>query len=123
MQVKQLPESYDNLAPDGSEIRGLLRLAGANMVHCTLPVGKTSSPVAHRTVEEIWYFLSGQGEVWRKNGEEEQVTEVFAGICLTIPLGTSFQFRNIGEEPLCFIISTLPPWPGPQEAFPVPGKW
>lgn len=123
MEVKQLAEEYDNLAPDGSEIRGLLSVEGGGLSHCTLPAGKTSYPVAHKTVEEIWYFLSGRGEVWRKNGEDEQVTEVMAGICLTIPLGTSFQFRNTGEESLRFVIATIPPWPGPQEAFPVPGKW
>ena len=27
----------------------------------------TSSPVAHRSVEELWYILEGQGEVWRKS--------------------------------------------------------
>ena len=123
MQVKLLPEMYDNLAPDGSEIRSLLRVAGGGLAHCALPAGKTSYPVAHKTVEEIWYFLSGRGEVWRKNEEGEQVTEVFPGICLTIPLGTGFQFRNTGEEPLRFIIATVPPWPGPQEAVAVPGKW
>ncbi|MBN9393287.1 MAG: cupin domain-containing protein [Chloroflexi bacterium] len=123
MLVKHLPADYNNLAPDGSEIRLLLGVQGGGMAHCTLPAGQTSVAVTHRTVEEIWYFLSGRGEVWRKKDDAEQVTEVFAGTCLTIPLGTSFQFRATGEEPLCFIIATLPPWPGPQEAVVVAGKW
>ena len=45
------------------------------------------------------------------------------GVCLTIPPGTSFQFRNTGWEPLCFIITTMPPWPGPEEAVRVTDHW
>ena len=60
---KQLGESYDYLAPDGSEIRLLPNVKGGGMCHCTLPPGKKSLAVKHKTVEEIWYFLSGQGEV------------------------------------------------------------
>lgn len=123
MQEKQLPVEYNNLAPDGSEIRLLLGVQGGGLAHCALPPGKTSVAVTHRTVEEIWYFLSGRGEVWRKKDGGEQVTEVQPGLCLSIPLGSHFQFRNTGDEPLCFIIATMPPWPGPQEAVPVSGKW
>jgi hypothetical protein len=42
---------------------------------------------------------------------------------LNIPLGTRFQFRNTGAEPLCFIIATLPPWPGEDEAITQVGHW
>jgi len=35
---------------------------------------------------------------------------------LTIPVRTRFQFRNTGETPLRFVIVTLPPWPGQDEA-------
>jgi mannose-6-phosphate isomerase-like protein (cupin superfamily) len=48
---------------------------------------------------------------------------VHPGICVTIPLHTHFQFRNTGTEPLCFIIATMPTWPGPQEATNVPNHW
>ena len=93
------------------------------MVHCTLPAGKVSIPVYHQTVEELWYFISGEGEVWRKNDQQEAVTPVKAGISLSILLGTSFQFRNTGKGPLCFIIATMPPWPGPGEDIETKGKW
>jgi mannose-6-phosphate isomerase-like protein (cupin superfamily) len=63
--TKQLPEKVDQIAPDGSEIRLLMSLGGGGLCHCTLPAGKTSSAVKHKTVEEIWYFLAGQGELWR----------------------------------------------------------
>lgn len=108
--------SYDVLAPDGSEIRYLHSLDGASVVHCRLPVSATSIPVRHRSVEEIWYFLAGRGQVWRRQGEREQILDVAPGLSLTIPLGTEFQFRNTGEAPLEFVITTTPPWPGEDEA-------
>jgi mannose-6-phosphate isomerase-like protein (cupin superfamily) len=118
-----LPEKYNYLAPDGSEIRLLPGMQGGSLCHCTLPAGKTAAAVAHKTVEEIWYILQGEGEVWRKLGEQAEVTPVHSGISLTIPLGTHFQFRNTGSEPLCILITTMPPWPGDGEAYSVPGKW
>lgn len=114
---------YDYLAPDGSEIRLLLSTNGGGICHCTLPSGKISAAVKHVTVEEIWYFLSGEGEMWRRNDNQEEVTRVHPGICLSIPVATSFQFRNTGSSPLTFIISTMPPWPGSSEAVGVEGYW
>ena len=112
----------DVIAPDGSEVRLLAALKGGSFAHFTLPSGNVSLAVTHRTVEEIWYFTSGAGEVWRKLGEEESVTPVAPGVALTIKLGTHFQFRA-GPEPLQFVAVTMPPWPGEGEAYPVPGPW
>ncbi len=123
MQTKHLPEAYDTLAPDGSEIRILAATAGASMAHCSLPPRCTSAAVAHRTVDEVWYFLAGTGEVWRKAGEREEVVEVSLGVSLAIPVGTHFQFRNTGDAPLEFVLTTIPPWPGTDEAYRVPGRW
>ncbi len=78
---------------------------------------------AHRSVEEIWYFLSGRGEIWRRQGGREEVTAVAPGVALTVPLGTAFQFRTLGEEPLAFVAVTMPPWPGGEEAYEVEGRW
>ena len=111
------------IAPDGSEIRLLHELTGGGLSECTLPAKRVSLAVAHRTVEEIWLFTSGCGQVWRKLGQVEEVLDVKKGVSLTIPLGTYFQFRNTGSTPLKFIISTMPPWPGKEEAYTVPGKW
>ncbi|HEV2218053.1 MAG TPA: cupin domain-containing protein [Candidatus Dormibacteraeota bacterium] len=76
--------------------------------------GGVSRPVRHRTVEEIWYFLGGDGEVWI-NGATTHVT---AGSTVTIPTGSPFQFRTLGAEPLRFLCFTSPPWPGDGEAVP-----
>jgi mannose-6-phosphate isomerase-like protein (cupin superfamily) len=110
-------------APDGSHVRPLLALSGGSLAHFELAPGKTSIAVAHRTVEEIWFVLGGRGEMWRKQAEREEVVELAAGVSLTIPVGTSFQFRSFGPQPLAIIAITTPPWPGDGEAYAVGGKW
>jgi mannose-6-phosphate isomerase-like protein (cupin superfamily) len=119
----QLPEKYDYPAPDGSEIRLLPQSDGGGMAHCTLPARSVSRAVYHKNVDEIWYFISGSGEVWRKKGKQEEVVTVGAGTSLNILCGTSFQFRNTSTEPLCFVIATIPPWPGQDEAVLTSGRW
>jgi len=92
--TKQLPVDRDVVAPDGSDVRILLGLKGGGMAHFELPPGQTSTAVAHKTVEEIWFFLTGRGEMWRKQNGREEVVAVEPGLCLTIPLGTHFQFDD-----------------------------
>lgn len=119
----RLNANPDATAPDGTLVRLLSALAGGSLAHFELPAGAVSHAVAHRTVEEIWYFLSGQGEMWRRCGAEESVVAVEAGVCLTVPLGTAFQFRATSETSLTFLAITMPPWPGAQEAERVEGRW
>jgi mannose-6-phosphate isomerase-like protein (cupin superfamily) len=122
-QTARLPSKPDTVAPDGSDVRVLPGVAGGSLAHFELGAGETSIAVVHRTVEEIWYFLDGRGEMWRKSGEQEDVVEVSPDVCVTIPLGTRFQFRAIGDSPLTAIGVTIPPWPGEDEATPVVGPW
>lgn len=122
-ETKRLPERKDAVAPDGCEVRILLGSEGGGMAHFELPPGETSTAVAHRTVEEIWYVLRGRGDMWRKDGEGETTVSLEPGVCLTIPLGTRFQFRSHGSDPLAAIAVTMPPWPGEGEAYTVEGKW
>ena len=68
-------------------------------------------------------MLGGRGEMWRRQGDRESVVALEAGVCLTIPLGTHFQFRSLGPGPLAAVAVTMPPWPGPDEAVPVAGAW
>ena len=60
-RTRRLPGEYDELAPDGSEIRVLMRMSGGQMTHCTLPPHETSDAIYHRTVEEICYCVRGRG--------------------------------------------------------------
>lgn len=121
--TKRLPVGRDAVAPDGSDVRVLLGLKGGGMAHFELLPGQTSTAVTHRTVEEIWFFLSGRGEMWRKQERQEEIVPLEAGVCLTIPLGTHFQFRSFGYEALAALGVTMPPWPGEGEAILVQGKW
>jgi mannose-6-phosphate isomerase-like protein (cupin superfamily) len=123
LDQKQLPAEPDAIAPDGSEVRVLCAGARGSMAHFTLPAGAVSKPVAHRTVEEVWFFLSGAGRMWRKLGDAESVVEVRAGRSVLIPVGARFQFRADGAEPLRAVGTTMPPWPGPDEAYAVAGVW
>jgi len=122
-KTMRVPVAKTAVAPDGSDVRVLLGLGGGGMAHFELPPGETSTPVTHRTVEEIWLFLSGRGEMWRRQGDHEEIVAVEPGVCLTIPLGTHFQFRSFGYEALSAVGVTMPPWPGEDEAIIVEGKW
>jgi len=97
----------DVMAPDGSEVRLLAAASRGSMAQFTLPPGAVSKAVAHRTVEEVWLVLSGQGRMWRKLGDHEETVE----------------FRNDGDELLDCVGVTMPPWPGMDEAVEVPGIW
>jgi mannose-6-phosphate isomerase-like protein (cupin superfamily) len=122
-EIKRLPLTRDAVAPDGSDVRVLLQLARGSMAHFELAPRQTSAAVTHRSVEEIWFILSGRGEMWRRQGEHEAIVNLEAGVCLTIPQGTHFQFRALGETPLAAVGVTMPPWPGEGEAIVVPGPW
>ena len=111
------------VAPDGSEVRVLCQTAQGSMAHFLLPEGAVSRAVVHRSVDEIWYFVSGRGRMWRKRHEEEEVVEVREGISVSIELGTQFQFRCDGSEKLAAVAVTMPPWPGDGEAYAVAGAW
>jgi mannose-6-phosphate isomerase-like protein (cupin superfamily) len=128
-----LPQEPTVTAPDGSDVRVLLGLSGGGMAHFTLAPGRTAKAVRHRTVEEIWFIVSGTGEMWRRRETStgpavEQVVGLVPGVCVTIPLGTAFQFRArgdaaAGDPPLTAVAVTMPPWPGDDEAVVVPGPW
>lgn len=122
--TKRLPSGRDAIAPDGSDVRILLALAGGSMAHFELAPGRTSIAVRHRTVDEIWFVLSGRGEMWRAQADlGEAIVALEAGVCVTIPLGTRFQFRSTGPDPLAAVGVTMPPWPGDGEAMLCDGKW
>lgn len=119
----QLPPTPDTVAPDGSAVRVLLAVERASMAHFELAPGATSVAVRHRTVDELWYFVGGRGEMWFRDDVGEEVVEVAPGTCIRIPRGTEFQFTSSGREPLQAVGVTTPPWPGDGEAIRSDGRW
>ena len=122
-ETKSLPAQADVLAPDGSEVRILCGLSRGSMAQFTLRPQQIARAVAHKSVEEVWYFVSGQGRMWRKLGTQEETVGVSAGVSITIPTGVHFQFRSDSDEPLVAVGVTMPPWPGEEEARFVEGVW
>jgi mannose-6-phosphate isomerase-like protein (cupin superfamily) len=122
-ETKRIAAEPDAIAPDGSEVRVMCQVPRGGLAIFSLPPRAVAKSVAHRTVEEVWYILSGSGRMWRKLGEHEEIVELGPGVSLTIPTGTHFQFRCDGNEPLNAIGATMPPWPGESEALFVDGTW
>lgn len=120
MRLADAPEA---VAPDGSAVRILCRTGRGSMAQFSLPAGTVSKPVAHRTVEELWFFVAGSGRMWRRLGDDEEIVAVGPGVALSLPVGTAFQFRSDGPGPLVAVGVTMPPWPGEDEAFAVAGPW
>jgi mannose-6-phosphate isomerase-like protein (cupin superfamily) len=118
-----LPDEPDVTAPDGSDVRVLLRLSRGSMAHFELGAGQVSRAVAHHQVEELWYILNGRGELWRRQAGREETVALSPGTCLSIPAGTHFQFRAADGAPLMAVGVTMPPWPGDAEAYEIPGPW
>jgi mannose-6-phosphate isomerase-like protein (cupin superfamily) len=125
LDTQQLSEAPVVAAPDGSAVRPLCVLPGAgSFAHFSLAAGEVAKAVVHKTVQEIWYVVAGGGEMWRRQGPVAEVVALAPGVCLTIPVGTSFQFRAAADG-LQVVAATMPPWPveSPDEATPVDGPW
>jgi len=120
--TRQLPGVPDAVAPDGSDVRVLLRLRRGSMAHFELAAGRVSRAVAHHAVDELWYILRGHGSMWRRQGGRQETVPLEAGTCLSVPAGTHFQFRADGDGPLAAVGVTMPAWPG-DGAYQVPGAW
>ena len=120
--TSKLPTRPSELAPDGSAVRPLLGLPGGSMAHFELPAAETSRAVAHRTVGELWFVLSGRGELWRKRGIRRRLScssQACASRCLKVPISV----RASPGEALAIIAATIPRWPGGSEAEFVDGPW
>ncbi|MEX2028199.1 MAG: cupin domain-containing protein [Candidatus Curtissbacteria bacterium] len=66
---------------------------------CKVPVDKTHKAHSHETMEEIFYFTDGVGEV-RINDE---FVEVSAGDRIIIPAKSVHQVKNTGKDELLYI--------------------
>lgn len=123
MKTKLLPRVPDARSPAGADIRFIMDGPTGNMIHSTVPPHQINRAAVHSTVNEFWYVLEGHGEIWRDDGTQSSVTAMVPGTAIDIPVGTSFQYRNVSDRDLKFICVTMPPWPGDSEATYVDGVW
>jgi mannose-6-phosphate isomerase-like protein (cupin superfamily) len=110
-------------APDGSQVRPLLRVEShGGMAHFRLLPAQVSKPVQHRSVHELWYVVAGSGEMVVGGGEPFSLRP---GVAVDIPPRTRFQFRAHSEG-LDVVGVTMPPWPLDDEAgeaLDAPAHW
>jgi len=123
MQTSSIPANPEARSPAGAEVRFLIHGETGDMIHSTVPPDQVNRATVHATVSEFWHVLSGEGQIWRRDGTGEQTTILETGVSIDIPVGTAFQYRCTGVDPLQFLCITMPPWPGAKEATIIEGPW
>jgi mannose-6-phosphate isomerase-like protein (cupin superfamily) len=123
MQTRPFPSTPDARSPAGAEIRYLIESQTGGLIHSTVPPGQVNRATVHATVGEFWHVLSGQGQIWRQDDTGEETTPLTPGVSIDIPVGTAFQYRCTGPDPLQFLCITMPRWPGDHEATVLEGPW
>jgi hypothetical protein len=114
--TRSTPREPDDTAPDGSEVRLLAQLDSCGMAGFRFASGEgfPSRGASHGRRDLVRSFGSG-GDVAVAGGREE-VVPLSAGLSMTIPVGTRFQFRAVDGRTLFIVGVTIPRWPGPEEA-------
>ena len=123
MQTRLFPSTPDGRSPAGAEIRYLMGGTTGDMIHSTVPPGQVNRATVHATVSEFWHVLSGEGQIWRRDDTGEETTRLEQGVSIDIPVGTAFQYRCTGPDPLEFLCISMPRWPGDAEATVIEGPW
>ena len=78
----------------------------------TMNPGDEVAPHYHKTREEVYFILSGEGISTHryKNGEEETVRYV-KGLSIYLPMGTVHDIKVAGNEPLEILVIASPALP------------
>jgi mannose-6-phosphate isomerase-like protein (cupin superfamily) len=80
---------------------------------------KGAMAIFRRTMDEEFFVVSGEGEFWTKDAEQERGPfRVSAGDYIASPANTHTQFRNVGDAPLKMIVITNPPFDDVIKVFP-----
>ena len=58
---------------------------GGSMAQFELGRNQISKAVTHRTVEEIWFFLKGRGQMWRKEADEASIVDLHPEYAELVP--------------------------------------
>jgi len=111
MLIRKLADCDEFIAGDGTRLRELLHpdkqplALRYSLAHAILPAGQTSTPHA-LTTSEVYYILSGRGEM-HINDEVERVEP---GDALYIPPNARQFLHNSGKEPIVFLCLVDPAW-------------
>jgi mannose-6-phosphate isomerase-like protein (cupin superfamily) len=68
MQTRSFPSAPDGRSAAGAEVRILVEGETGSMIHSTVPPGQVNRATVHVTVSEFWHVLSGEGQIWRRDG-------------------------------------------------------
>lgn len=92
VKYKKLAEKYDYLAPDGSEIRLLISSSLASLDHLIVKPKTVSRAGYHKSVQEKWYIIRGEGKIWLKKYNQEQIIKLEPGFLFRLILMSIFSF-------------------------------
>lgn len=111
MLVRNLQDCEMFVAGDNTQLRELLHPDKQpldlrySLAHAIVPAGQTSIDHA-LTTSEVYYILSGQGEMHIN----DEVQAVGPGAAIYIPPQARQHIHNTGTEPLVFICIVDPAW-------------
>lgn len=121
-QTLPIDEAGTETAPDGSNVRPLLRFPSGSMARFEFSAGQVSQAVWHPELDELWYVIDGSGEMWRKKDQISSIDALAPGTCVSIPRHTAFQCRA-GRAGMIVIAVTLPAWSGDSNVIAAIGPW
>ena len=109
MDIQNLEQATPFTTKDGSEIRELLAhrnssIRNQSLAEARIGPGMTTTAHYHPQTEEIYYILTGTGEM--KIGDE--VKKVGPGDAIAIPPGAIHQISNSGSEVLRLLCCCAP---------------
>jgi len=111
MTVNQIAEQSPFTTADGSTIRSILDRSNAPVVNqslaeASLPAGAATERHYHRSSEELYYILEGEGSM-ELDGEER---DVGPGDAILIPPGQWHQITASGGVELRLLCCCSPPY-------------
>jgi mannose-6-phosphate isomerase-like protein (cupin superfamily) len=109
VDIQNLDRVEPFITKDGSEIRELLAwrnscIRNQTLAEARLPVGMSTTPHRHVRTEEIYYILSGTGEM----RIDDETRTVVVGDAIAIPPGAVHQIANTGSDVLRFLCCCAP---------------
>ena len=87
------------IAKDRSQIRELYRSQRMSLAEAVVEVGQTTEYHYHKTSEEVYYILGGEG-LMEIEGEKKEVSGDQA---VVIPPRSKHRIHNTGDNPLRFL--------------------